>query len=210
MDESDHRHNRPDRWVRSLEALHAGALGIWVGSLGLTAVTAAIAFPMMRELDPTLERYAAYPGEHWRLAAGHIAAPLFQIAGWVEVVCCAVAALTLAMVWTRIGMGGRQAVRVGRWMRMSAVLSAAVLVVAFAAVIGPRMNRNLRLYWNAAEAGQVNAARSAQQAFSADHPISSKLLGATLMLALGSLGCAIVWPAGQSQCEANDAREGSV
>ena len=63
-------------WVRIGETLHVLSLAVWLGTIMMTGVAAAIIFPEMRRLDPSLAIYSKYTGDHWLLAAGHIAAML--------------------------------------------------------------------------------------------------------------------------------------
>ncbi|MGQ0628913.1 MAG: hypothetical protein ACT4PL_12535 [Phycisphaerales bacterium] len=64
---------------RSLLALHTFALGLWFGSLIMSGVAAAVLFPTLKRLDPTLGAYPKYTGSHWLLAAGHVAEIVFYI-----------------------------------------------------------------------------------------------------------------------------------
>ncbi|MGQ0628914.1 MAG: hypothetical protein ACT4PL_12540 [Phycisphaerales bacterium] len=67
------------------------------------------------------------------------------------------------------------------------LLSVAVSLVAYRVmVLQPRMNVNLRAYWNAAAAGEQAIADAAQAAFSADHPTASNVL-LSLTLIVGVL-----------------------
>ena len=65
--------------TRSLNTLLVVSSGVVFGVLAMTAVVAAVVFPKMRELDPTLPGYPAYDGAHWSLAAGIVAERVFDI-----------------------------------------------------------------------------------------------------------------------------------
>ncbi len=167
---------------RFLEAVHLTAAGLWLGVAVATGAAAAIIFPTVRDLDPTLAAYPDYTGEHWRLAAGHIAARLFAFGDIVAFFCLMLTGLSLAIVaamrhvWIRTP-------------RITLVRLAALGLAILAAgynifILGPRMNGNLSDYWNAAAAGDNDAALAAQQAFMADHTPASNTLAAIAIAAL--------------------------
>jgi hypothetical protein len=49
-------------------------------------------------------------------------------------------------------------------------------------MLAPNMNRELRAYWAAAEAGDVEQAQAHRAAFNADHPRADALLRLNLLL----------------------------
>lgn len=167
---------------RFLEIVHIAAAGLWLGVAIATGAAAAIIFPTVRDLDPTLAGYTGYDGEHWRLAAGHIAAKLFAFGDIVGFFCLMLAGLSLCIiaamphVWIqtpRITLA-----------RLSA-LGAAILASGYNIfILGPRMNTNLQTYWQAAATGDNTAALAAQQAFMADHTPASNTLAAVAIAAL--------------------------
>ncbi|MEM8758026.1 MAG: hypothetical protein AAGF47_09625 [Planctomycetota bacterium] len=175
---------------RMLETVHVTAAGLWCGATAMTGAAAAIIFPKVRDLDPTLATYPDYTGEHWRLAAGQVAARLFTVGDAVGFVCAMLAGVSLVLV-----AAGRDAWRTRAiTLTRLTVFSAALGLIAYnLLVLGARMNTNLGAYWRAAAAGENEAAAAAQQAFMADHgPASAVLVAMTLAtLALtitGTLG----------------------
>lgn len=183
------------------ETVHLTALGVWSGALFGAGVSAAVAFPTMRGLDPVLGAYPDYTGEHWMLAAGRVAARVFLITDAAQFVCAllAVGGFALAAVF---------GARTRSWLRFlrAATLGAAFLLVSYHLLVqGPRMDRDLRAYWDAADTGDTPAALRHQEAFSAQHSGASRVMGATfaatvLTLALGawslSAGAGRAEPAG--------------
>jgi len=175
---------------RLLPAIHTWALGLWFGSLVMTGIAAAVLFPTLKQLDPTLGAYPLYTGEHWMLAAGRVAERLFFASDIIGFGCAGVAIFSLA-----IGgfLGDRPWRQVLGALRIT-LIAAIVLVLSYQLmVLGPRMNTNLRTYWMAAatggEAGNA-AAATAATAFRADHPtaqtvlgVLTALVGVTLLLA---------------------------
>ncbi|MCC6676816.1 MAG: hypothetical protein IT436_06705 [Phycisphaerales bacterium] len=173
-------------WLRASETAHITALAVWLGTIGMTAVAAAVIFPQMRELDPKLSAYPNYTGEHWLLAAGHIANRIFVIGDMIQAACAAVAGLTLAvaLIARRLSPFG-----------ISAALRMIGMLVAFGALsyqfgsLRPDMRRNLDNYWLSAQDGRNEDARVYQAKFRELHPAASRSLaiggGAVLIALLG-------------------------
>lgn len=168
--------------------LHAAVLGLWAGSLAMAALTAAVAFPTMKRLDPSLPAYQAMPEGHWSIAAGHVANQVLTAAVWGQVVFAAGALLSFAAS----GRAGSPRGAVLRAAHGLLVLVAAVLVAFHASSLQPRMQQNVRAYWAAAEAGRTDEALGHKNAFDADHPLASRVMGATLVLVLASMGIVVV------------------
>lgn len=155
---------------RILETIHLTALALWLGGLAMTGVLAAIIFPTMKELDPSLPAYAPYEGEHWRIAAGKVANTGFLV---IDAVGIGALLVSLAMLG---------ALGLWRWLDFSkpatilrlVALGAAIATMAWSlGVLRPRMQENLTAFWQAARAGDNEAADRHQAAFSADHPRAS-------------------------------------
>ena len=49
---------------RLLETVHLTFAGLWLGSLVMTGVAAAVIFPVARGLDPQLPAFSEYTGPH--------------------------------------------------------------------------------------------------------------------------------------------------
>lgn len=175
-------------WRVRCALIHHLTLGLWIGSLGMAALTAAVAFPMMKQLNPILPNYANMPEFHWSIAAGHVANQVLTVAIWAQTAFAAVALLTFASS-RPVFMSGST-----RWLWISRgllLLSAGMLVAFQSAVLAPRMDRHVRNYWAAAEAGRIDEARVSKASFDADHPTASRVLSTILVLvATGAvLGC---------------------
>jgi len=165
------------RWRRPVETLHIVALGVWLGVLLATGAAAAVLFPTMRDLEPTLGAFAAYEGEHWRLAAGVPAARLFAIADVVQFVCAAIVLVTMA-----IGLMGWLGRGVVSGLRTVAVGGALIAFSYGFFVVGNEMTRELQAYWAAAKAGEMQRANEAQARFTGMHPTASRTMGVTAAL----------------------------
>lgn len=169
--------------VRWSEAMHAMALSIWLAALAGAGLAAAIAFPSLKSLQPTLPGFPGMVPDHWMIAGGHVGRPAFMIADRASLLAAAVAVVTLAIV-TRLG-------RVhGAWLavRWVCVGGAASLAVFNGLFLAPRMDDHLVAYWEAAKAGDVERAARDRALFTADHPTASRILGISAMLVLGGIG----------------------
>lgn len=163
---------------RFLETVHLTAVGLWLGSLAMTGAAAAVIFPTMRGLNPTLPDYASYAGPHWKLAAGHIASRVFLIGDSVALGCTIVSGLMLGLIvaskepWLRPWATGA---------RLVAFFGALGLLVYSFFFLGPRMNTNMVRYWDAARLGDNEQATLFQSAFDADHPTASAVMAASFV-----------------------------
>jgi hypothetical protein len=166
---------------RILHAVHVSALGVWLGVLIMTAATAAIIFPAMRELAPTLPNYQGYAGPHWRLAAGQVQARVFSAAELVELICFGIAVVTLAAGWGRQRRGAATAARVATMV----VLLASLTYRSF--IMNPAMTVPLLEYWKAAQAGDNDRAAASLDAFQEFHGLATGLLALDAVAVLTAL-----------------------
>ena len=160
------------------QTVHLVAAGLWAGVVAMTAVSAAILFPTIRDLEPTLAAYPEYTGEHWRLGAGLVASKLFFAADIVQL---AGIVLTGASLLTLVAMGRFWDRKVLAMVRLLGFGLAAVSLGAWMFAVGPEMWTNLNAYHAAASEGANDAAAQFQQAFNDAHPTASNLMGATLV-----------------------------
>jgi len=185
---------------RLLETVHLTATGLWAGSLAMAGASAAIIFPAVKKLSPTLPGYAGYEGEHWKLAAGKVASRVFLVTDAVSLACMIVTGLTLGAV-----VAGRDAWRrpIATSARLIALFGALGLLTYSFFFLGPRMNGNMRRYWEEAEAGNTQSAQAFQAAFDADHPTASMVMTATFVCVLALLVSGAVAAVGEAKdaCE---------
>ncbi len=162
-----------------LETLHPGALGVWLGALVMTGVTAAIAFPEMQALDPALPAFAAYSEDHGIIAAGHVMARVFAIADGVQLACAALAVFTMFILF---------AMRTPRrWWRLVFTLAPAGVFVWYVLFVAQPMHADLTGFWSAASEGNTAAADQLRASFDARHPVASRAMGAIAVLTLLAL-----------------------
>ena len=167
------------------ETIHLGALGLWAGAVLMTGVTAALVFPTMKGLDPSLPGFEAYTGDHWAVAAGSVMNRAFLAADWIGLVCGLVATATLVIVIVGVRVRGVRPATVLRWV----VLGAAIVVSVYTlAVLRPAMQRELVAHWDTARAGENAAAARHMARFNAMHPRASFILMAQLVLVASALG----------------------
>lgn len=171
-------------WVRAGETLHVLALAVWLGTLVMTGVAAAVIFPEMRRLDPALATYSNYTGEHWMLAAGHVAAKIFAISDTIQLACAALAGLTfLVALFSRRLLPFRFMAA----MRLIGLLTAFGALSYQAGSVGPAMQRELGEYWMAAQEGRNDDAAFHQLLFREQHPKASRTLGISALAVLVAL-----------------------
>ncbi|MGD9690268.1 MAG: hypothetical protein AB7K52_12780 [Phycisphaerales bacterium] len=168
-----------------VHAIHVTALGVWAGALAMTGASAAVLFPTLKALHPTLRAYSGYPGDaeggHGVLAAGHVAARLFAIGDAAGFVCALVAGATLLIGPALLGQTWRR----GIFMVRACLLGTGLCLLAYQLmVLGPRMQTNLRGYWDRALAGEVDLAEQFRAAFAAEHPTASLVLVTTTLVVL--------------------------
>ena len=68
-----------------LDAISVMVLGIWAGSLIITAASAAIIFPQTKELAPTLADNILPQVEHWKYLAGKVQNRIFIVSDRTQI-----------------------------------------------------------------------------------------------------------------------------
>lgn len=175
--------------------------GVTFGVVAMTGVVAAVVFPTMRDLGPTLPEYASYTGPHWPLAAGVIAEKIFQIGFIVVGVALAGAVLALLTAIAR-NLGRRFPI-----CRAGLLVVTLGLYLTHMGWLQPRMNAAANEYRQAAREGDKDTAAEAKSQFDALHPTASKLVGATTLAALGLFVCAAWSATGTRPGRRDDAEE---
>jgi len=180
------------RRVVCCEFLHGAALSVWIGATVVTGAAAAVAFPVMKALDPMLPGFSQYPKDHWAIAAGHVMYRVFALVNWLGIAlsllaCGSFACAALHARRVRSSMPPR-----GRFPLRATVLGLLLALTAWNTfALSPGMNRDLRAFWDAARAGRIESADAHRAAFDERHPIASRVLGAQALLASAALilGC---------------------
>jgi len=162
------------------------ALIVWISALISAGVAAMNVFPSLDTLPLQLEQYAAYPaGEHPRLAAGRIMEGVFFLVDVLQFIAIplTVLALLAQLLFFRLPLK-----RISNAVRAAMIVIAAGLFACHATMLAPKMNRELRSFWSAAETGQVDEAQAHRRAFNAYHPRADAILRINLLLLLVAAG----------------------
>ncbi len=159
---------------KTLETLHAVASGLWLGAVVMAGATAGILFTTMRELEPAFGRFAGYDGDMSNIGAGFIQNRVFLA---LDVVQYASATLALASTIGLIVFCRLPIRRASSVIRLLALGGSMMLLSYHLFVLTPRMQTNASDYWTAAERGDNAAADAAHDAFNADHPAATRVLG---------------------------------
>lgn len=162
-------------WSRTV---YICALGLWLGALVMTGVAAAVTFPALKSLTPTLPAFAAYPNTdaaHGVIAGGHVVSRLFLISDAIQFACLCVAIVTTLVVF--IGLRRRNLSPPPAFVVRAALIGLLVAVLAYQLfVLAPGMKTTLMRFWSLAQKGDVAGADAARAAFDADHPIASTVM----------------------------------
>jgi hypothetical protein len=74
--------------------------------------------------------------------------------------------------------------RPANMIRALCIVSASCIFAFHATMLAPKMNRDLRAYWDAAKVGDIDQAQSRLAAFNERHPVANTLLQVNLVLLL--------------------------
>lgn len=177
-----------------IDTAHILALAFWLAALLGSGAAAATLFPKLKALDPTLPAYAAYPHEHWKIAAGFVANHLFFLADIVQFAAAFTATTTFALTLfflnrTNTATKQRSWSLAIRGVSLAVALTAAAYLIL---VLGPDMALSLQNFYTAAQQGDIDAANTFRQAFDASHPKASTAMSTTAAAVLIAL-IAGVW-----------------
>ena len=157
-------------------------LSLWLAA-ALTAGAAAIGiFSTMPELQVTLADYAHLDAaDQTRLAAGLLTEPIFSATDVLQILLSTLLLIGVAGQWL-LGMGRDRPL--ARLLWTGSIILATGMLWWRVVMIMPSMNRELRLYREAAADGQVDLATQARAAFDAMHPTASTMMemGAVLLI----------------------------
>lgn len=167
---------------RAVESVHLASLGLWLGILIATGAAAALVFPAMKALDPSLPAYAAFDPPHWTLAAGHVAERYFRASDTAQVALAGIAWLTLPIA--AAFFGARKTMPV---VRIALVVSLSVSLAWQLLSLRPRMDLHLGAYRAAAIAGEADRAEEERAAFAALHPTATRAMAVNAILVLLAL-----------------------
>jgi hypothetical protein len=167
-------------FCRIAQIIHLLALSIWLGSVAMSGVVAAIVFPLMRTLDPTLASYSAYEGDHSLLAAGRIASKVFFTVDAIQFVCGSLALATLLIMV----ISGYSLNTMARVLRMIVLCTTLALLSYHLFFFMNGLQETLQGYWHFAEIGETAQADSFKDRFLESHSAASRILGALAVMVM--------------------------
>lgn len=165
------------RWFAFANGVYWLLLALWTGSLVMSAVTAGIMFPLLKNhVVVALPEYAAYTGSHGTLLAGRVMSQLFAVQDIIELFALFGVALITIGHFVAFRLSPRSPANV---LRIVAGCALCVVVAYKSFMVMPRMYINLDEFWTTARAGEVEKAEAAKAAFDADHPTAMNLMVGT-------------------------------
>jgi hypothetical protein len=177
--------------ARICAAAHSVALTFWVGLLIAAGVAATGAFATLPDLGISLRGFEGFatgnPADHGRLAAGKMLEAVFSGIDFAQVPLAVIAIAAFAMQLILSGDSWR---RPSHIVRLTSMLVAAGLLAVHVSFVAPPMNRELRAYWAAAEAGNSAAAIAHRTVFDEYHPRAERVLQINLLLLFTAVGAA--------------------
>lgn len=186
-------------WRAFLETVNFVALALWLGAIVFSGVVAARVFVVMRELDPRLNAYAGYTGEHWKLAGGKVANGVFAVTDIAQFLCALIAGLCFASLVATRSVSPR---RISTWLRGVGLSVGMACAMGLLLVVGPRLNAALEGYWTAAREGKNDEALRLQALAGQIHPTTTLLMGVGAFAVLMALIAAAWTLAGDSSRQA--------
>jgi len=190
------------RLVRITNIIYWFFLSLWFGSLVMTGVTAAIAFPTLKERGVIVPGFDAVPeSEHFLIAAGSVLNKVFFVNDVIQFIAAIVVTLItgLQLFSTRLRLP-----KMANLIRLGALAAVLLSLSYHLLVLAPRMNYNLRQYWDLAQQGEDYSAF--KEKFDEDHPIARNILAMNtfgLIIIIGSSAYMMI----PGRDESNDRRK---
>lgn len=168
------------RLARVCTTVYLTALGIWTGSLMMTAAAAAVTFSTIKKLDAVVPTLDPLTRPHWQFVGGKVVSGVFLISHLVQAVCALLAIVSLVCLCRTTDSAFRARLR--RSVSLYSTGLSMLVLGWYLLLLWPRMRENLYAYWDHLAAGRIEPARIAQKAFDADHPLASTTLQVLLVL----------------------------
>lgn len=162
-----------------LNTIHGVCLALACGVVIATGVAAAVAFPTMRDLDPTLADLASVD-DHWMIAAGSVMARVFVVTAVIAGGAIAVSVVAFLMHFLREKRRGLGATAV----RLLTLAALVAVFTHYSASLLPDMNNTFNDFVSAAREGDGDRAAALRAEFDAHHPVASRELSAIAALSL--------------------------
>ena len=160
-------------------------LAAWFSGLVTAGIAASMVFGRLPGMSMQLQRFQPYPvDEHGTIAAGLVMADVFFAVDVVQFIAIPLVVITLVLQLAVFGVPARRPSNV---IRASCILVAAALFAWYALLLAPSLNSELRLFWQAAETADLDAAQRHREIFRAGHATARHILEANMLLVLISL-----------------------
>ena len=177
-------------WLKGCLALYWLSLAVWFAALMAAGLSAVHTFGKLSGTALVLEPFAAYPApEHGTIAAGLVMADLFVTVDFIQFVVIPLAVIMLALQLTVFGL---PAGRPSNVVRLGCLVLAAGLFAWYAVAVAPPLNGNLRAFWDAARAGDLETAALHRDLAGAYHSTARLVGQVNLALVLGVVAASAV------------------
>lgn len=185
---------------RIAQIAHILALSVWLGAVAMSGVVAAIVFPLMRELDPTLGAYPNYEGDHALLAAGRVASKVFFTVDVIQFVCATIALATIVV----LVVCGYSLNTLARVLRVIVLCMTLALLSYHLLLFMPGLMQMLQGYWDNAAMGNTQVADRFKDEFLTQHSKASNILGALALMVMVNIVIAGITLTGRAKSESPD------
>ncbi|MHC4079846.1 MAG: hypothetical protein ACYS15_00625 [Planctomycetota bacterium] len=177
-------------WLKGCLVAYWLSLAVWLAALMAAGLSAVHTFGKLPATPLVLEPFAAYPvEEHGTIAAGLVMADVFVTVDFIQFVAIPLALLMCALQLTffRLPAG-----RPSNVVRLACLVLAAGLFAWYAVAVAPPLNGNLRAYWDAARAGDLETAALHRDLVGAYHSTARLILQLNLTLVVGAVAASAV------------------
>jgi hypothetical protein len=172
-------------WLKACLVVYWLSLVAWLAALVAAGLCAVHTFGTLGDMPLVLERFATYPApEHGRIAAGLVMADVFFAVDCVQFAAIPAALIMLGLQLTVFGLPAR---RPSNLIRLGCLVLAAGLFAYYAVAVAPALNGALRSYWEAAAAGDVEAAGHDRGLVAAYHSTAQMVFQLNLALVTGAV-----------------------
>lgn len=170
------------------------SLTTWVSVIVAAGVAATATFTTLPDPDLglRLDRFAAFDqAQHGRIAAGMVMEPVFTFVDLVQIAAALGVVVMLLIQFILFRVSPRSLANI---VRILCIALAIGLFTWRAFTLTPNMNSNLRAYWRAAEAGEMDTAMQHRAAFDAQHGKASATFRWSLVALIVAVGASAAAP----------------
>jgi hypothetical protein len=177
-------------WLKACLVAYWLSLCVWIAALGAAGLSAVHAFGTLPSTPLVMERFDGYPArEHGTIAAGLVMADLFVTVDFVQFAAIPLALITLGLQLTVFGLPAR---RPANMARLGCLVLGAGLFAWYAVAVAPPLNGALHAFWDAAAAGDLEAASRQRDLVGAYHSTARLVLQLNLVLVAGAVAASAI------------------